>query len=119
MQKCAHLDQVEVIGGTWHTDHSYDLCTLQCSILNAKELPPFGGDTHFASMAAAYRSLSPGLQNMLKNRAWHSDSSFQNSNVDDNPKENAFHDPTLHQLSSNTPIPEYHVSMLMAISQQF
>ena len=107
-------DQVEVIGGTWHTDHSYDAAPAMCSILNAKELPPFGGDTHFASMAAAYRSLSPGLQNMLKNlRAWHSDSSFQNSNVGINPKENAFRDPTLHPViikHPNTGVPCVYVN---------
>ena len=91
--------QTEVIGGTWHTDHSYDPAPAMCSILNAKKLPPFGGDTHFASMAAAYRSLSPGLQNMLRSLcAWHSDSSFSNSNVGIKPKKNAFRDPTIHPV---------------------
>ena len=107
-------DQMEVIGGTWHTDHSYDAAPAMCSILNAKQLPPFGGDTHFASMEAAYRSLSPGLQNMLKNlRAWHSDSSFQNSNVGINPKKNAFRDPTLHPViikHPNTGVPCVYVN---------
>ena len=55
-------EQGAVIGGTWHTDHSYDAAPAMCSILSAQQLPPFGGDTHFASMAAAYRALSPGLQ---------------------------------------------------------
>ena len=107
-------DQLEVIGGTWHTDHSYDAAPAMCSILNAKQLPPFGGDTHFASMEAAYRSLSPGLQNMLKNlRAWHSDSSFQNSNVGINHKKNAFRDPTLHPViikHPNTGVPCVYVN---------
>ena len=92
-------DQAEVIGGTWHTDHSYDSAPAMCSILSAKELPPFGGDTHFASMAAAYNAISPGLQNMLKGlRAWHSDSSFSDSNVGINPKKSAFRDPVLHPV---------------------
>ena len=63
-----------------------------CSILNARQLPPFGGDTHFASMSAAYRTMSSGLQNMLRDlRAWHSDGSFVNStDVGIKPKKEAF-----------------------------
>ena len=50
-------DQSAVIGGTWHTYHSYDQAPAMCSILSARQLPPYGGDTHFASMAAAYRAM--------------------------------------------------------------
>ena len=57
--------QSEVLGGTWHTDHSYDAAPAMCSILSARQLPPYGGDTHFASMAAAYEALSPGLKKIL------------------------------------------------------
>ena len=57
--------QTQVIGGTWHTDHSYDVAPAMCYILSAKQLPPFGGDTHFASMSAAFYAMSSGLQNML------------------------------------------------------
>ena len=92
-------DQAEVIGGTWHTDHSYDAAPAMCSILSAKELPPFGGDTHFASMAAAYRAMSPGLQNILKGlRARHSDSSFETTKQGINPKKSAFRDPVVHPV---------------------
>ena len=92
--------QAEVIGGTWHTDHSYDTAPAMCSILSAQQLPPFGGDTHFASMTAAYGAMSSGLQNMLKGlRAWHSDASFLHStNVGINPKQDAFRDPVLHPV---------------------
>jgi len=70
-----------------------------CSILNAKQLPPFGGDTHFASMSAAYNALSPGLRKMLKGlQAWHSDSSFSESNVGLEKKLEAFRDPVLHPI---------------------
>lgn len=31
--------QSEVIGGTWHTDHSYDAAPAMCSILSARQLP--------------------------------------------------------------------------------
>jgi taurine dioxygenase len=61
------------IGGGWHTDHSYDAIPAMGSILVARELPPSGGDTLFASMGAAYDSLSDGLKQTLDTlRAVHS-----------------------------------------------
>lgn len=54
------------IGGGWHTDHSYDAVPAMGSILVARELPPVGGDTLFASMGAAYDSLSDGLKATLE-----------------------------------------------------
>lgn len=66
-------NQVTNIGGGWHTDHSYDEVPAMGSILVARELPPAGGDTLFASMAAAWDSLSDGLkQTLLGLRAVHS-----------------------------------------------
>ena len=65
--------QMVNIGGGWHTDHSYDQVPAMGSILVARELPPVGGDTLFASMGAAYDALSPGLQATLATmRAVHS-----------------------------------------------
>lgn len=61
------------IGGGWHTDHSYDQVPAMGSILVARELPSSGGDTLFASMGAAYDSLSDGLKATLVGlRAVHS-----------------------------------------------
>lgn len=61
------------IGGSWHTDHSYDEQPARASVLYAREVPPVGGDTLFASMIAAYDALSPGLQRTLLGlRAQHS-----------------------------------------------
>ncbi len=92
-------DQDAVLGGTWHTDHSYDPAPAMCSILSAQKLPPFGGDTHFSSMSAAYDALSPGFRDMLKVlRAWHSDSSFFDSDVGLEPNSKAFRDPVLHPV---------------------
>jgi taurine dioxygenase len=65
--------QKKNIGGGWHTDHSYDQIPAMGSILLARELPPAGGDTLFASMSAAYEALSDGLKTTLKGmRAVHS-----------------------------------------------
>jgi taurine dioxygenase len=58
-------DQQVNIGGSWHTDHSYDVEPALGSILVARELPAKGGDTWFTSMYKAYDALSPGLQATL------------------------------------------------------
>ena len=61
------------IGGGWHTDHSYDQIPAMGSILLARETPPTGGDTLFASMSAAFDALSDGLKDTLRTmRAVHS-----------------------------------------------
>jgi taurine dioxygenase len=59
-------DQTFNIGGSWHTDHSYDVEPAMGSILYALEVPPTGGDTLFASMYAAYDALSDGLKTTLE-----------------------------------------------------
>lgn len=59
-------EQTVNIGGGWHTDHSYDAVPAMGSVLVARELPQFGGDTLFASMYAAYDSLSEGLKTTLE-----------------------------------------------------
>ncbi|MEL7155811.1 MAG: TauD/TfdA family dioxygenase, partial [Actinomycetota bacterium] len=66
-------EQTDNIGGGWHTDHSYDAAPARGSILVARELPPFGGDTRFLSVGAAYDALSDGLKATLAPlRAHHS-----------------------------------------------
>ncbi|MDX2277251.1 MAG: TauD/TfdA family dioxygenase [Hyphomonadaceae bacterium] len=63
----------ENIGGAWHTDHSYDLVPAMGSILVARQLPPAGGNTLFASMYAAYEALPRAMQERLETlRAVHS-----------------------------------------------
>jgi taurine dioxygenase len=65
--------QTKNIGGGWHTDHSYDQVPAMGSMLYARETPPRGGDTLFASMYAAYEALSDGLKQTLAGlRAVHS-----------------------------------------------
>jgi taurine dioxygenase len=58
-------DQTRNIGGNWHTDHPFQDKPPLGSILLAKELPPFGGDTLFASMYHAYDTLSDGMRKTL------------------------------------------------------
>jgi taurine dioxygenase len=66
-------DQTGAIGEHWHTDHAYDTEPALGSILHACEVPPFGGDTVFVSMAAAYEGLSERFRHMLDGlHAWHS-----------------------------------------------
>lgn len=98
-------EHVAVIGGTWHTDHSYDPAPAMCSILSARTLPPYGGDTHFASMTAAFHGLSDGLQATLKGmRAWHSDGSFAQSKLGLDENKDAFSAPVLHPILVKHPV---------------
>jgi len=53
-------------GGIWHTDTAYLEAPPMATMLIARELPPFGGDTLFASGTAAFEALSPALQRMLE-----------------------------------------------------
>jgi taurine dioxygenase len=52
-------------GGMWHSDTTYLPRPPMGTMLIAREVPPSGGDTMFASMYAAYETLSPGMQRML------------------------------------------------------
>jgi alpha-ketoglutarate-dependent taurine dioxygenase len=52
-------------GGVWHSDTTYLDEPPMGSMLLAREVPPYGGDTLFANMYLAYETLSPALQEML------------------------------------------------------
>lgn len=65
--------QRDNIGGGWHTDHSYDAEPALGSVLVARDLPPHGGATAFASMYAAYDALPRHLRARIAGaRAVHS-----------------------------------------------
>jgi len=92
-------DQSWVIGGTWHTDHSYDQIPAAISILSARTIPPYGGDTHFASMTAACDALSSGLRETLERMsAWHSDASFAGSALEINQDPTAYNGGVRHPV---------------------
>ena len=52
-------------GGLWHTDTAYLEAPPMATMLIARELPPCGGDTLFASATAAYDALSATMQTLL------------------------------------------------------
>jgi taurine dioxygenase len=52
-------------GGVWHSDTAYLDVPPMASMLVAREIPPFGGDTLFANMYLAYETLSDGMKRML------------------------------------------------------
>jgi taurine dioxygenase len=52
-------------GGIWHSDTSYLEAPPMGTMLVAREVPPRGGDTQFASATLAYEALSDGMKRML------------------------------------------------------
>jgi taurine dioxygenase len=52
-------------GGVWHTDTAYLERPPMATLLLAREVPPQGGDTLFASQTAAYEALSEGMRALL------------------------------------------------------
>jgi len=52
-------------GGNWHSDTTYLKTPPLGTLLYAMETPAHGGDTLFASTAAAYDALSAGMKSLL------------------------------------------------------
>ena len=53
-------------GGIWHSDTTYLAEPPMGSMLLAREVPPYGGDTMFANQYLAYEALSDGLKQTLE-----------------------------------------------------
>lgn len=52
-------------GGAWHSDFSFQAAPPSFTVLHAIDIPPYGGDTLWSSMTAAWRVLSPEKQEEL------------------------------------------------------
>lgn len=52
-------------GGNWHSDTTYFAEPPMATLLLARELPAFGGDTMFANQYLAYETLSDGMKAIL------------------------------------------------------
>lgn len=57
-----------VFGGDWHADFSFLERPPAGSVLSGEVIPPFGGDTLWASQAAAWEALPAPLQALLRGR---------------------------------------------------
>jgi taurine dioxygenase len=53
------------IGNYWHTDQMFAPKPAMVTILYAKQVPEYGGDTMFSNQYRAYEALSPGMKGML------------------------------------------------------
>ncbi len=49
----------------WHADVTAAINPPKISILRGDEVPPYGGDTQFADMVAAYNALSPTMREFI------------------------------------------------------
>jgi taurine dioxygenase len=65
MKIYADKDSPRANGEGWHSDVSCDVEPPMGSILHIRQCPPRGGDTLFASMYAAYESLSERMKTYL------------------------------------------------------
>ncbi|MBS0338326.1 MAG: TauD/TfdA family dioxygenase [Proteobacteria bacterium] len=55
-------------GGVWHSDTAYLAQPPMASMLLAREIPPYGGDTLFANQYLAWETLSEGMRKLLDGR---------------------------------------------------
>lgn len=74
-------DETHNFGSGWHMDMAFRADKPIATILCAREVPEVGGDTMFASLKAAYRTLSPTMRDTIADlvgihRSWPGEASF-------------------------------------------
>ena len=52
----------------WHSDSSFKRVPAMASLLSAREVPPEGGETQFASMRVGYEGLSEAMKQQIEGR---------------------------------------------------
>jgi len=60
-------EETEKIESRWHTDVTFSVAPPMASVLRGVVVPPYGGDTQWTNLVAAYEALSPPLQDLLCN----------------------------------------------------
>jgi len=83
----------------WHTDSSFKKVPAHASLLSAREVPPEGGETQFASMRVAYERLPAERQRFLDGKVAVHSFAYSRGLVDDGllPAEHAAQVPPVHQ----------------------
>lgn len=65
MQIRSEENETARFAGRWHSDITWDRRPSMGSLLHARTIPPYGGDTLFANMYLAWDALSPTMQRLL------------------------------------------------------
>jgi alpha-ketoglutarate-dependent 2,4-dichlorophenoxyacetate dioxygenase len=83
----------------WHTDSSFKRVPALASLLSAREVPPEGGETQFASMRVAYARLPADMQRFLEGRVAVHSFEYSRGLIDDGllPPEHAAQVPPVRQ----------------------
>jgi alpha-ketoglutarate-dependent 2,4-dichlorophenoxyacetate dioxygenase len=68
----------------WHTDSSFKDVPATGSLLSARQVPPEGGETEFASMRAGYDALSDDRKNALHGLVCVHDFAYSRGKIDPN-----------------------------------
>jgi taurine dioxygenase len=59
-------EQTINFGGAWHSDTTYLPLPPMATLLLAREVPAYGGDTEFANQYLAFATLSEGMRALLR-----------------------------------------------------
>ncbi len=66
MQIKSEENETARFAGRWHSDTTWEERPSMGSLLHARRIPAYGGDTLFANMYLAWDALSPGMRRVLE-----------------------------------------------------